>query len=106
MAPTVEYSTAPYVPWTPGLFPATEHWAALVDDNNWGMGVVSPSLTQMLGGFAGRPGKGGPHDDPTGYLAPTARVALPRNAVYTFEFHLVLGDLPTIRSYAYQVMGH
>jgi len=101
--PVVEYPTAPHVPWHPGGFPATEHWAALVNDARWGMGIVNTDTTTFLGGFAGTPGSGGPQDPQTGYLAPIAKVQLGPASVYTFTFHLVLGDLDTIRSYAYAV---
>ena len=56
----------------------------------------------ILGGFAGNPGAGGSGDPSTGYLAPVAQVALGATDVYTYTFHLILGDLDTIRSYAYE----
>ena len=106
--PTVEYATDPLVspPWHPGAFPATEHWAALLDDSSWGMGVVNANVGRFLGGFAGPPGKGGPTDGPTGYIAPVDLVDLPAKGNFSFTFHLVLGDLGTIRSYASQVVPH
>jgi len=55
-------------PWSRWL--ATENWAALVDDNDFGLGVWNPGASEIGGGFAGKPGKGGPHDGPTGYIAP------------------------------------
>lgn len=105
-APTVEYATDPLhsPPWHPGFFNATENWAALLDDGGWGMGVVSPKVSTFLGGFAGPPGAGGPHDNPTGYIAPVATIALGASESFTYDFHLVLGNLATIRSYAQQVV--
>lgn len=107
-APTVEYQTDPLhsPPWHPGGFPATEHWAALLDDSGWGMGVVNSATSTFLGGFSGPPGKGGPTDRPTGYIAPVDSIALPAKGDYSFTFHLVLGNLATIRSYASQVVPH
>ena len=107
-APTVEYATDPLhsPPWHPGFFPATEHWAALLNDGGWGMGVVNANVSNFLGGFSGAPGAGGPHDNPTGYIAPVDTAALGPKDSYEYEFHLVLGDLATIRSYAEQVVPH
>jgi hypothetical protein len=34
----------------------SEKWMAFVDDNNWGMGVYSPSATSFLAGKAGKAG--------------------------------------------------
>ena len=106
-APTTEIPMpGPQPPWNPGAFHAAENWAAMLDENDWGLGVVNPAQTTFLGGFSGKPGSGGPHDPQTGYLAPTTQVALPHDVTYTFEFWLALGNLETIRSYAYQKTGH
>ena len=40
-------------PWVPGAFTADEHWAALVDESGWGMGVVNLDTTDFIGGFSG-----------------------------------------------------
>lgn len=80
-------------------FLATEHWAALVDDAGWGLGVYHPGAVRFLGGFWGKSNTGGPHDDPTGYLAPVRREVLDHNIVYEYEYVLILGQLPAIRRY-------
>src|SRR5271166_2785389 len=36
--------------WT--TFLATEHWAALVNDDDWGLGVIHPGVVRFLGGFS------------------------------------------------------
>ena len=36
---------------------ATENWAALVNDDNWGLGIYKPNNTLFIGGFAGNEGK-------------------------------------------------
>ena len=56
----------PWVSWR-----ATENWAALVDDSDRGLGIWQPECYDFSGGFAGVPGKGGPQDNPTGYIART-----------------------------------
>lgn len=87
-------------PWVPGAFSASERWAAFVNKDLWGFGVYNPEQDTFLGGFHGSPG-GGPSDDSTGYIAPSSPVQLLYNTNYTFTFAVVLGDLPTIRSYVY-----
>jgi len=107
--PVVEYEVgfdnSQAFPWIPGRFPATENWAALVDDTGWGLGVINPKETEFLGGFhlPERKGSGGPMDPQTGYLAPVSQHALPRNIVFTYEYYLVLGSIDDIRSFAYQI---
>ncbi len=78
-------------------FFATEHWAALVDDDDWGLGVLHPDVVRFLGGFHGKPDTGGPNDDPTGYLAPVRQEILDYNIVYEYRYTLVLDSLANIR---------
>jgi hypothetical protein len=85
-------------PWTP--WQATENWAALVDDSGWGLGVCEPGLYKFLGGFSGSPGKGGPKDAPTGYIAPLHVDILDHDIVYGYRYDLILGTLAEIRAYA------
>ena len=86
--------------WIPGMFTPTEHWAALLDDSGWGMGVINFDVTQFLGGFSGKPGAGGPDDPQTGYIAPVKAVDLPNKGDYTFEVAIVLGNASAIRAEA------
>ena len=85
-------------PWA--FWKATENWAALVDDQGWGLGVVHPGVYAFMGGFHGKPGKGGPKDNPTGYIAPSRSEILDQNVVYEYRYALVLGKLEAIRAYA------
>lgn len=84
-------------PWT--TWKATENWAALVNDDDWGLGVWNPGCIRFSGGFAGKPGKGGPHDSPTGYIAPNRVEILDHNIVYEYEYTLILGTLREIRTH-------
>jgi hypothetical protein len=86
--------------WT--AFAATEHWAALVDDDEWGLGVIHPDVVRFLGGFSGKPNTGGPDDNPTGYIAPVRQEILDHNIVYEFRYTLVLDNLANIRKEAYK----
>lgn len=83
-------------------FFVTEHWAALVDDDDWGLGVLHPDVVRFLGGFSGKPNTGGPDDDPAGYLAPVRREILDHNIVYEYRYTLVLDSLANIRKEAYK----
>ena len=80
---------------------ATESWAALVDTNDWGLGVYHPGVTAFLGGFHGEPGRGGPRDDQTGYIAPFQEEVLDTNIVYSWSYHLILGTVRQIRDWVY-----
>ena len=80
---------------------ATENWAALVNSNNWGLGVYHPGSAWFVGGFLGSPGAGGPHDGPTGYLAPIQDEILDTNIIYTYTYCLILGTVPQIRDWVY-----
>jgi hypothetical protein len=86
-------------PWS--YWNATENWAALVDDKGWGLGIWKPGNHHFIGGFAGRPGRGGPKDNPTGYIAPLGTEIIDHNIVYDFSYVLVLGKLDDIRKHVY-----
>jgi hypothetical protein len=92
----------PNFPWA--SFQADESWSALVDDDKFGVGVWHPdvSVTHFVGGFSGKRGKGGPHDGPTGYMAPTSAVEITHDMVFNWCYYLVLGNLDTIRAYVNQ----
>jgi hypothetical protein len=84
--------------WTP--FFATESWAALVDEKDWGLGLIRPGMIRFLGGFHGESGRGGAQDDPTGYLAQVQREILDANIVYEYSYTLVLDNVINIRKAA------
>lgn len=80
-----------------------EGWVALVDDNDYGLGVYNPHTCGAVGGFAGeveRMGWGGAKDYQTATVSPTTCVILDHNIVYTFHFSLIVGDLASIRKTA------
>lgn len=87
-------------PWA--YFDATEKWAALVQDNDWGLGVYNPGAQQFVGGFHGTPGSGDPSGSSTGYLSPLRTEAIAWNTVYEYDVRFILGYLSDIRAYVYQ----
>lgn len=86
----------PWAGWT-----TYEHWAALVNDQNWGLGVFVPGVTRIIGGFHGTPGIGNSYSNNTGYLAPIRPEILDHNIIYDFDYTLILGTLDEIRAYAH-----
>lgn len=87
-------------PWA--YWSSTENWSALVDVNDWGLGVFLPGASLTVGGFAGSPGWGWPTSANTGYIAPLHTDLLDHDIVYEYEYTLILGRLhEDIRSYAY-----
>ena len=94
----ITQKTEPGFPWK--FWNATEHWAALVNEEDWGLGIVMPASTRFCGGFSGKEGSGGTLDAPTGYIAPLGKEELDHNITYDFEYVLVLGKLEEIRRVA------
>ncbi len=79
-------------------FRATEHWAALVDDDGFGVGLFEPERT-LFTGIAGVPGAN--PNEVNGYLtAPTPEI-LDANITYSYAYSLVVGSVSQIRAYAY-----
>jgi hypothetical protein len=85
----------------PMNFMATENWAALVNDQDWGVGIWKPGCTSFIGGFAGKPGQGGTNDDPTGYLSPSVEEIIDHNIEYEHRYFLIVGTLADIRKQVY-----
>ncbi|KAA3614512.1 MAG: hypothetical protein DWQ01_02070 [Planctomycetota bacterium] len=83
-------------PWT--HFLATESWAALVDEQDFGVGVWHPGALEFVGGFHLQPGTGGSKDSPCGYLAPLHSEVLDRGIAYEFRCELIVGSLEEIRA--------
>ena len=87
-------------PWENWLAP--ENWAALVNDDNWGLGVFKSDAYSFIGGFFGVPGKGGSKDGPTGYISPIKDEILDHNIEYEYEYILIVGTLDEIRQFVYE----
>ncbi|MBZ0272652.1 hypothetical protein K8I61_11495 [bacterium] len=87
-------------PWA--YFTGTEKWAALVQDNGWGLGVYNPDAELFAGGFHGTPGSGDPEGSSTGYITPLRTEAIAWNTVYEYDAYFILGYLDDIRAFVYQ----
>ncbi len=85
-------------PWS--LWTGTEGWAALLDEKDYGLGLITPGRVHFTGGFAGKPGPNDTHGNSTGYLAGQGLEILDHNIVYEFRYELVLGTVQEIRARA------
>jgi len=85
-------------PWS--FWTGTEGWAALLDESNHGLGLITPGRVHFTGGFAGKPGPNDTHGNSTGYLASQAQEILDHDIVYEFRYELLLGSLDEIRQRA------
>lgn len=85
-------------PWS--FWAGTEAWAALLDEHDHGLGLITPGRVHFTGGFAGEPGPNDTHGNSTGYLAGQGLEILDHNIVYEFRYELVLGSLEQIRTRA------
>ena len=94
-----EFAATNHFPWKAWL--ATEHWAALVNDANQGLGIRHEGVVHFLGGFHGQRGVGGPKDGPTGYIAPIHNEIFDPDIEYEYAYELIVGSLDVIRKRVY-----
>ncbi len=99
----IENNGPPWATW--GSVPSTEKWAALVNDELWGVGVYNRETELFTGGFHGTRG-GGEFDNSTGYVSPLKSVALQKHDTLTYEYYLIVGTLDEIRAFAYAAEGY
>jgi hypothetical protein len=85
-------------PWT--FWTGTEQWSALLDENDEGLGLITPGRVWFTGGFAGRPGGNDTRATDTGYLAGQGLEILDHHAVHEFRYEVVVGSLARIRERA------
>lgn len=82
-------------PWT--RFTATEGWAALVDDKDWGLGVFKEDGGEFHGGIYGDERSEDPKHHSTAYVAPIHLETFDHNIVYEHRTEFVVGKLEEIR---------
>lgn len=83
-------------PWT--KFTATEGWAALVDDNGWGLGVFKSDGGEFHGGIYGDGRSEDPKRGSTAYVAPIHTENFDHNIVYEHRTEFMVGKLDDIRA--------
>jgi hypothetical protein len=82
-------------PWT--RFVGTERWAALVDENDWGLGVFKDDGGEFHGGIYGDDRSDDPKHGSTAYLAPIHMENFDYNIVYDHRTEFMVGALADIR---------
>ncbi len=83
-------------PWT--QFTATEGWAALVDDNDWGLGVFKKDGGLFHGGVYGDERSDDPKHGSTAYLAPIQVEQFDHDIIYEHRTDFMVGNLSEIRA--------
>ena len=76
---------------------ATERWAALVDDDNWGLGVFKNDGGEFHGGIYGDARSDDPKHGSTAYVAPIHLENFDHNIVYEHRTAFVVGKLADLR---------
>ncbi|MCF8104305.1 MAG: hypothetical protein K9K64_02370 [Desulfohalobiaceae bacterium] len=84
--------------------PATEMWAAAVNEAGFGLGVFMAEAELFIGGTVGRPGQQSPRASATTYIAPLQTMTLEPGDEVEYTYVLILGDLDEIRSAVYERM--
>jgi hypothetical protein len=82
-------------PWT--RFLATERWAALVDETEWGLGVFKEDGGEFHGGIYGDGRSDDPKHGTTAYVAPIHMENFDHNIVFEHRTEFVVGKLAEIR---------
>lgn len=74
----------------------TEHWAAFVDDKDWGVGVYTPGTSVMT--CYRYKGKPGPKGSGCSYFSPIRTLAIKNGTVLEYDVYLTIGNVVQIRS--------
>ncbi len=82
-------------PWT--RFVGTERWAALVNEQDWGLGVFKDDGGEFHGGIHGDARSADPKHGSTVYVAPIHAENFDHNIVYEHRTEYVVGKLADIR---------
>jgi hypothetical protein len=85
-------------PWS--YWQGTEGWAALLNAQNQGLGLITPQRSAFVGGFAGQAGPNDTFGNATGYLAGLSDEILDHNITFEFRYELLAGSLAEIRARA------
>jgi hypothetical protein len=85
-------------PWS--FWTATEHWSALLDAKDNGLGLITPCRMRFTGGFNGQPGESDTLGNAAGYLAGQSLEILDPGIGFEFQYELVAGSLREIRERA------
>jgi hypothetical protein len=76
---------------------ATERWAALVDEDGWGLGVFKDDDSEFHGGIHGDKQSDDPKDGSTAYVAAIHVENFDHNIIYEHRTEFMVGRLADIR---------
>jgi|SaaInlStandDraft_1057018.scaffolds.fasta_scaffold37654_3 hypothetical protein len=85
-------------PWS--FWYGTESWSALLNDQDYGLGLITPGKIYYTGGFAGEIGENDTFGNSTSYLAGQSLDILDHNINFEFSYELMAGSIDEIRSRA------
>lgn len=74
----------------------TEHWAAYVDDNKWGIGLYTPGTSYMT--TYRNKGASGPMGGGCSYFAPVRKFAVTPGLVFEYDAYLFIGQVDEMRT--------
>ena len=81
--------------WPNELRTATEHWAAYLDNDDWGCGVFFPSTGELT--TYRHPGPAGPMGAGCSYFAPVRTLAIGKEFQLEYHAYLTIGPVAEIR---------
>ncbi|MCH2205141.1 MAG: hypothetical protein MK132_04625 [Lentisphaerales bacterium] len=84
--------------WPNKTYEITEPWAAFVDENGFGLGVMSPLAEKITAYRYVEKNQLGPLSDDCSYMAPIAKLAINKNKPLIYDVFLTIGTLNSIRS--------
>lgn len=96
-APLTQVSNDWRKPWPWTRFLATERWAALVNDDQWGLGVFKDDDGEFHGGIHGDARSDDPKHSSTAYVAPIHMENFDANIIYEHRTDFMVGRLEAIR---------
>jgi hypothetical protein len=94
----IENYVKPWAQWS-----ATENWAALVNDADWGLGIFRPDVFTFIGGTRLTDGRRSydPDHGSCSYIAPKTKEYMDHDITFVYRYYLILGNLRDIRKYVY-----
>lgn len=75
----------------------SEHWAAYVDDSDWGIGIYTPGTEELTTYRFEGDGKTGPKGSACSYFAPILRFNVKPKLVFTYDLYITIGNIDQIR---------
>ncbi|RKX41375.1 MAG: heparan N-sulfatase [Verrucomicrobia bacterium] len=76
---------------------ASGHWTAYLDDNDWGVGILTPGTPEFTSYRYEGSGETGPEGIACSYVAPVRTLKLTKGLVLEHDVYLTIGTLEEIR---------